>query len=200
MQRITFLNASNFSVVGNKTKNLMINLPGNVLVLYKQNDELSLQFDPVFVKLTTVENRVNFAILDVSIPANRDVIGKSRYTTTPIQGTPTLILYISGKPHTRFNGSRTIETIRNFITQSFQQAPPVVREQTQQSFVTPPPQNMYGGGATPQTVHSPVIEQPNLRGKIKNGFLPQVDTEEEPKLEIPGDVVPYNMPWEVEQV
>lgn len=176
-------------------------MTGNVLVLYKQNDELSLQFDPVFAKLATIENRVNFAILDISTPANREVIGKSRITTTPIQGTPTLILYVGGRPHTRFNGSRTIETIRNFITQSFQQAPPVAQEQAHQSFVTPPPaQNLYGGGPTPQNVHAPMIEQPSLRGKIKNGFLPQVDTEEEPKLEIPGDVVPYNMPWEVEQV
>lgn len=201
MSRIVYLSPADFSIIGNKNKTLIINLSGNVLVLYKQPDEISRQFEPVFSKLASIENRVNFAIMDVSTPGGREVVGKSRSTTTPIQGTPTLILYINQRPYTRFNGPRTIESIREFITKSFQQT------QTAPDPIVPPQQfmpsqtqgNMYGAVRGPvANVHTPTVDQPNLRGKIKNTFLPSIETEEEPRLNIPDDVVPYNMPWEAD--
>lgn len=200
MSRVVGLSSSDFSIIGNKVKTLIINLSGNILVLYKQNDEISRQFDPVFSKLASMENRVNFAFIDVSTPGGREVVGKSRATTTPIQGTPTLILYLNGRPHTRFNGSRTIESIREFITKSFQQASstpePVAPPQ---QFMPTQQANMYGAVRGPTAnIHTPTVDQPNLRGKIKNNFLPSVEVEEELRLEIPDDVVPYNMPWEAD--
>jgi hypothetical protein len=206
MSRILFLSPADYSITGNKNKTLVINHPGNMLVLYKQNDEISRQFEPVFSKLASIDNRVNFAVLDVSTAGGRDVVGKSRATTTPINGTPSLILYINGRPHTRFNGSRTVDGIRDFITKSFNQMAasqpePVIRQN--QQFMQPAPvpsqQNMYGG-AQPGgggNVHAPIVDQPSLRGKLKN-FMPSVEVEEEQRLTIPDDVIPHNMPWEAD--
>jgi hypothetical protein len=200
MSRIVFLTPADFTVIGNRNKTLAITVKGNVLVLYKQNDELSRQFEPVFTKLANVENRVTFAVLDVSSQGGREIVGISRSTTTPIQGTPTLILYLNGRPHTRFNGSRTIESIRNFISDSFQQATAAQPAPQQQFMSAPAPaqQNMYGGGTQRGQVLAPTVDQPSLRGKLKNTHLPMVEDEEEPRLNVPDDVIPYNVPWEAE--
>jgi len=219
MAHIMFLSPADFTIVGQKVKTLGISKMGNVLVLFKMsNDANCNQFEPIFATLATQENRVGFAVVDISPTSpGREVVIWSRNTTTPINGVPMLLLYVNGVPHAKFNGARTVQSIRTFITKALEAAmsrgsPTVAPPASQGQFMqtptaasyTPMPTgaggNMYGGPAPRGGPHyAPEIKSPSLKGVIKGG-VPQggVEVEEEYKLEIPDDVVPHNTPWEAD--
>ncbi len=208
---IPFLSSENFVVMGRQNKVLGINVPGNVLVFFKiQGDPNCTDFEPVFVQLSHKEDRVTYATLDVK--QNREVIKSSRETTTAIETVPLLILYINGRPHAKFSGTKNVPSIRNFITKALQ---------TNMSNTSAPRQQFMsgnaggvptGGGRGIQTSAKSYIPDigtaPSMKGVIKGagksggstGYISgmNVEEEEEPRLLIPDSVIPHNTPWEAE--
>jgi thiol-disulfide isomerase/thioredoxin len=220
MSNIKHLTSANFVIFGKQQKTLGINLNGNVLVFFKMTGcQNCSTFEPVYGQLATKEHRVMFAVADVS--QYRDIVNMSRNTLTPIQAVPSLILYINGRPHAKFNGTKNIPSLESFITKALstgidQQTPPF---QNQQQFMQQSPNavpsNMYGGTARPmapqgysqqQNSYYPEIgEAPSMRGVIKgtsnNGGYAKINTveeEDDSKILIPDGIVPYNTPWETE--
>ena len=145
---VTVLSDDNFYVMGNKIKTLMLNIPGNVLVLFKAQDMNSNQFQPVFNSLVSSDHRVAYA--DIDLNYNRRVINMSRDTTTPISGVPLLIMYINQKPYSKFNGNQNIQALSNFITTSLQS---VITPTSKSQFMASPapmPNTMYPPSQAPQ--------------------------------------------------
>jgi len=204
-------------VIGTRQKTLGINLQGNVFVFFKmQGCDNCAQFEPIFAQLSKMEGRVNCAILDIT--KNRDVVVWSRDTNTAITAVPVLILYINGRPHAKFNGTKNIPSIQTFITKALQTNPAGSSSQQfmPQSSHSPhpphPPQgqsNMYGGGYGPAQhqygqqdgkFHMPEIgAAPSMKGVIK-GYVSgnNVEDDDEARLLVPDTVIPHNTPWEAE--
>jgi len=213
MSSITFLTSQNFVVLGTRQKSLGINVRGNVFVFFKMHDcDNCAQFEPVFVQLSKQEGRVTCAILDVT--QNRDVVMWSRATSTPITAVPVLILYIDGRPHAKFNGTKNIPSIQGFITKALQSSGGAA---THQQFMPHQQQNMYGVGTgvgmgngypaqgIPKGVpggksYMPEIgSAPSMKGVIK-GYVTgnNVEEDEDTRLIVPDTVIPHNTPWEAE--
>ena len=196
------LNSDNFIVLGTRTKTLGITVPGNVLVFFKMSTcPNCAAFEPIFVNLSHQENRVTHAVIDVG--QYRDVALTSKTTSTPITAVPCLILYIGGRPHSRTPGAKNINAVRDFITKSLQATP----KTTQPQFM---PNQNYGAGPAVKVQQTPgssgksyvpdIGKAPSLKGIIKGGRGGysgggNIDEEDEPRLMIPDDIVPYNVPW-----
>lgn len=209
---INFLTAENFVVMGTKQKILAINVPGNVLVFFKmQKDNYCAEFEPIFASLARKEKRVNFAVLNIT--ENREVVISSRDTNTPITAVPVIILYINGRPHAKFNGTKNIPSIQNFITKALQassasSAPPPRHQQ-----FMPPPSNGrvrqelddHQQGVNGKAWVPDIGAAPSMKGIIKgaggrSGYAQgmNVEDEDEPRLMIPDTVIPHNAPWEAD--
>ena len=208
MSSINFLTSHHFVVLGTRQKTLGINVQGNVFVFFKmQGCDSCAQFEPIFAQLSRQEGRVNCAILDVT--QNRDVVIWSRNTSTPITAVPVLILYINGRPHAKFNGTKNIPSIQGFITKALQTNPAATSQQQFMPHQPPPQHNMYGGnyataapGAPAPSGKSDMPEigtTPSLKGIIK-GYTTghNVEEDEDSRLAVPDTVIPYNVPWETE--
>ncbi|HMP31045.1 MAG TPA: thioredoxin family protein [Saprospiraceae bacterium] len=204
MSRINILTAQNFVFIGNKNKSLGINVDGNVLVYFKINGDPNCNvFDPVFSQLAAKENRAMLAILDIQ--QNSNVYRMSKETSTPLQAVPLLILYVNGRPHAKFNGTKNLGSLQGFITKALS-ATAAAPKTVPSTFM--PSQNMYGGGQgsqyqQPQKGWNPEIgKPPSLKGVIKGGggYMNgnNVEEEDEHKLMIPDTVIPHNTPWEID--
>lgn len=213
---ITFLSEDNFVILGTRTKTMGINLQGNVLVFFKMTGDSNCgAFEPVFAKLSRQDPRVSYAILDVS--QNKSVVAWSRETSTQITAVPMLILYVNGRPHAKFNGTKNTESIQNFITKALQATGGAAAPQ--QQFMAAPSNYPGAGGvrqsasaksAAPQAgrgakMYTPDIgKAPSMKGIIKGGggggyaMGNNVEDDDEPRLMMPDNVVPHNAPWEAE--
>jgi hypothetical protein len=216
MANITFLSSEDFIVMGTRQKTLGITVPGNVLVFFKMKRcPNCAEFEPVFARLASKENRVTHAVLDVT--DNRDVIISSRETNTPIAAVPVIILYINGRPHAKFSGTKNIPSIQNFITKALQAnttAAPAPQQQFMPSAASAKaggkvrqggPQQMQGGGGKAWVPD--IGAAPSMKGIIKgaggrSGYAQgmNVDDDDEPRLMIPDTVIPHNAPWEADFV
>lgn len=212
MSGITFLSAEDFVVMGTKQKTLGINVPGNVLVFFKMRGcQNCAEFEPIFAKLAAKEKRVSHAVLNVS--ENRDVVMSSRETNTPIVAVPVLILYVNGRPHAKFSGTKNIPSIQSFITNALQGTRNTAPQQQRQQFM---PSNMEKSGGKVRQAGDPnsaggkpwvpdIGAAPSMKGIIKgaggrSGYAQgmNVDEDEESRLAIPDTVIPHNAPWEAE--
>ncbi len=200
---ITTLTDKNFVLLGTHNKSLGINVSGYILVLFKMNDNNSREFEPVFVQLSRVDNRVGYAVIDINKYKNVSI--QSRSTSTPITAVPILILYINGVPKGKFVGSKDVQSLRTFITKFLQAG----NEPGQKQFVSAQRNvgnhgngnNMYG---EPQQLgnkkaYMPDIgSAPSLKGALKNGInMVEDDTHQE--LTVPDGVIPWNRPWETDE-
>ena len=212
MSSIAFLASHNFVVIGTRQKTLGINLQGNVFVFFRMHGcDSCAQFEPIFAKLSEIEKRVTCAILDVT--QCRDVVMWSRDTSTPITAVPVLILYINGRPHAKFNGTKNISSIQAFITKALQSNPSASTQQPfmpNQQVPQPSQHNIYGGNYTPPRGGGGSYQQgksympeigtaPSMKGIIK-GYAADnnVEDDDDSKLMVPDTVIPYNAPWEAE--
>jgi hypothetical protein len=212
MSRISFLDKSNFVILGTRQKSLGINLQGNFLVFFKMaGDPNCAEFEPIFAKLSQTEKRVSHAILDVS--QYKEIVIWSRETSTPITGVPLLILYVEGRPHAKFNGTKNVTSIQTFITKALGAG---AQSQPNKQFM--PSNNMYGAGGSSPGYSAPggmnhqqgnawepdIGKAPSMKGIIKGyskgGYATgnNVEEEDEMKLKIPDSVIPWNTPWEAE--
>lgn len=175
------------------------------------------EFEPIFARLASTEKRVSHAVLDVS--DNRDVVLSSRETNTPIAAVPVIILYVNGRPHAKFSGTKNIPSIQNFVTKALQVRDTGAGPQRQQQFM---PSTATKGGGKVRHHGDPHGDQhgvpggkawvpeigaaPSMKGIIKgaggrsggyaNGM--NVEEDDEPRLMIPDNVIPHNSPWDAE--
>lgn len=202
------LNSDNFVVLGTRTKTLGITIPGNVLVFFKMSTcPNCASFEPIFVNLSHQENRVTHAVIDVG--QYRDVAMTSKNTSTPITAVPCLILYIEGRPHSRIPGAKNVAAVRDFITKSLQAKPKAAQQQFMPSNygganASVKMQQVPGGQNTGKSYVPDIGKAPSMKGIIKGargGYSGgnNVEDEDEPKLMIPDDILPYNLPWLADQ-
>lgn len=198
MSHINFLSKDDFIVMGTKDKTLGIQAKGVVLVFFKmQNCPNCAEFEPIFAKLAHKENRVIPAICDIS--QNREVALTSRNTNTPIVAVPLIILYINGRPHAMFKGQKNIPSLQKFITNALQ-APTIQKTEQKQFMSTEQESRTQNKKAyVPDIGRSPSLKG-IIKGNTRGGYAsgPNVEEDDEPRLAMPGSVIPHNAPWEAE--
>lgn len=208
---ILSLNSQHFRLSGDSKKTLNIGVGGNILVFFKmQGCQGCAAFEPAFVQLSRQDQRVKYAVVDVS--TSKEVVTMSHQTNTPIQSVPHLILYVNGRPHARFKGKKNIPAVQSFITKALQAVPAqVVHTQgmhqmhsqaaPQQQHFMPPPQAMRPQGATfmPEFGTTPSMNGLKNRVNNDNKNYGMADDDEDDQLQIPDAVVPHNVPWEADK-
>jgi hypothetical protein len=191
------LSSQYFSLSGNS---MNVNVAGNLLVLFKMNDKDSLNLEPTFLKLPTRNNTIKYAVCDLT--QSRDIIEKSRASTTPIQKPPTIILYLEGKPFALFKGSKDLPSLEKFIVNAMIAYQNQRTQQQQQNFVQPPQQNMYGGQQPQGTRGAYMPEIANINSKqakasgVHHSMQQQCADDDEDCLKMPENIIPHNLPWE----
>lgn len=209
------LNASNFSLTGRQqTKTMTINVPGNVLVLFKMQGCKGCEAtEPIFYQLTNMDRRVTYATVDLT--ANPTIVAMSRNSSTAIPSVPHIILYVQGRPHARYNGQKTPDAIRSFLSKALQAATQQGPPQSQQFMPQQQQSNMYGSTSAsgppqgqPQgpggKYYSPEIgSSPSMQTVIKGGgkgtsyaYLGEGGEEDDTVLMMPDGVISYTAPWE----
>jgi thioredoxin-like negative regulator of GroEL len=192
------LTAQNFHLVGQQKQSLHINFGGNVLVFFKsQGCNMCAAFEPIFYQFAAQENRVTMAVVDLTY--NRNIVHLSRGTTTPIEGTPRLILYVQGRPHALFKGERNLHSLITFISGALQ----TIADRQVSTFV--PYQPPYNGGisAVNPVVSTGFQDYNNQPGMYQDtpgsGLVEQCNMDTGQCVMIPKHIIPHNMPWEAEK-
>jgi hypothetical protein len=201
------VNSSHFKIIGQRSKTLSILLGGNLLVYFTTSNESDgcRQFDDIFKQLASSEKRLQYVVCDVARDVN--IVRMSNETTTPIKSVPFVIIYINNMPKAFMPGSN-LQKMRVFINDIIQ------RESVAQSPSQTPiaqtttytdargPSGLYGNKPPNSKINQPEIGEPpslkSLRGNGKTSYAPlgAVDDAEDVKLTLPGNVLPYNVPWE----
>lgn len=196
----------NFTVLGSHKKTLCVNINVKLLLVFFKMDTCNIcaQFEPIFYQLSQTDTRVSYGILNIT--QNREIAIWSRQTSTPINAVPTLILYVDGKPHVKFNGNKNIPSIQNFITQALSTTggnsaamPPQAKPFVNQNMYGPP--TVPGGPQQHKSWMPEIGAAPSMKGMIKGGggYGPGgVDDDDDNVLRIPDNVVPWNTPWDAE--
>lgn len=216
------LTIANFQLQqGKQKKALHLQIPGNVLVYFKDpNSSGCMRFEQYFNQLVHEENRVKYGILNVI--ENREIIRMSQSTTAPIQVTPTLIMYNNGRPLAMYTGNKSsVPAMRSFISNILSKstsgygAPPAhtsTPPQYQQQFMGGQ-RNSGGGGGNDSSgglygttgqqksrVWMPEIDEPTTMSGLKGGRSKHAyhldDDEDDATLLLPDELTPYNTPWD----
>lgn len=200
------LNINNF--VETKTQSgrvsLNINVPGVSMVMFKlANCKGCSIMEPEFASFAN-DGRLKIATIDLTY--NRALIGMARNSTTPIQKTPHVIMYVDGKPLAIYKtkpGVPIRTNLSNFINGAMSQIPrqTFVPQQQQQ-------QNIYGGANENTNYYTPDANPPriavNMANETGRGNIhptvqqQQCDSDDEECLLVPKHIIPYNQPWEVD--
>jgi len=213
MATIVKLTPNDFTMLGTTNKTLGIRNPGSMLILYRMNCNNCATFEPIFRELAKKDPRIQYGVLDLD--AYQQVAQWSNQTSTPIKHVPFLVLYINGRPHAKFSGTKNVASISSFLTKALDTQPSAPPQQ----FVaqTAPAArgggsggggggNMYGGGGGGQPGRQPgarkqympeLGEAPSMKGIIKGytGGGGYVEEEEDVVARVPPNVIPYNQPW-----
>lgn len=134
------LTSEHFQLFGNTKKVLKIASPNPILILFKiQNCQGCSIFEPQFLKLAQIKRNIGFAVVDLTI--YRDIIDKSRQTTSPINKVPDLVLYSGGIPRMRYTGKKNIQDIIFFLDEYINNNPP--QQARQQPFMASSQQSQF---------------------------------------------------------
>lgn len=139
---------------------MKVNLSGLVLVLFKAQTHESMICQQAMDVVMGVEKRVVMCVVDLT--KSRDIVMRSKTTTTPISSIPAMILYSNGVPKYRFNNtSPTPEMLSGFIStslDSIKKSQPVQgTNATSARFVTThqePEKKLSEGGASDSVAHN----------------------------------------------
>ena len=199
------LNTNNF--VETKTPkgrvSLNTNVPGVSMVMFKlANCKGCSIMEPEFASFAN-DGRLKVATVDLTY--NRPLIGMARNSTTPIQKTPHVIMYVDGKPLAIYKSKPGLPirtNLANFVNGAMSQIP-------QQTFVPrQQQQNIYGGTTENTNYYTPESNPPrraiNMANESGHGNIhptvqqQQCDSDDEDCLLTPNKIIPYNQPWECE--
>jgi len=184
---------------GGSKPTLKLRMGGAILVMFTMPKCRGCNtFKPKFFELASTHPRISFALCDLSNVKN--LVGKSRASTTPLQSVPTLILYAEGSPRAKFKGSMQIPSVESFITKGLgaiganqpspYPAPPMASHpmppsHQQHTLITPPQPNPAQFSGSHQD-NSPYASLGN----------PEED--DDSCLLMPNGICPYNQPWSSE--
>lgn len=192
------LSAKNFQAVHVTTRSgdqisMNVNIDGPVFVFFKlMNCKLCNSLIPIFNQIATQETRISCYIMDLS--NNQDIIRMSRESTTRIDAVPYFVIYMNGKPYAKFTGTeRNASSLSAFITNtlnSWQKEQSFVAHNTNQQ---PTPTQSY----TPsQNFQQPRPQQQQQPPQSNHPSMKQCDPNDKDCIQLPGNVIPHNMPWE----
>jgi hypothetical protein len=199
------LTAQDFVLKGRGGKGtLFINKSGNFLVFFKMdNCDGCEEFTPIFFNLPSVITHIPVGYGIINVSEYREVVAWSRESTTSITAVPSIILYVNGKPHARFNGTKNTKSIRSFIDKALAPMPqsgPVRQTSTaaqSSQFMTAGAQQGRGyappGGAYPRTPQFGTSTVPQGDGKY--AALVTGEDDDSNNLLMPHSITPYNEPW-----
>jgi len=100
-----------------------ISYPGIVVVYFKQSWCSGCErFDPIFLQIERKKNQhglqaVQFATVNVSLPANTQIIKKAKDAKVLIDKTPMLIIFYHSAPYAKYHGQLNEDNIFDFIKQ-----------------------------------------------------------------------------------
>jgi hypothetical protein len=170
---------------------MTVNSAGISLVFFKSQKCQAIQ--SVILSIARSFPNVNFVIADIdSYP---QIVVMSRSTNAAIQAAPALIVYYNGIPQARFRGSSyDAGSISKFVYQMLSQI------QSRTASVPVSSSKPYYGGL--ETSHSQA--QHVMKGKepASSPYKPtgmgfqEMGDEKDDRLEMPSDIIPYNLPWE----
>jgi len=175
------------SSAGGSKPTLKLRMGGAVLVMFTMPKCRGCNtFKPKFFEIATTQGHINCALCDLSTVKN--LVGKSRASTTPLQSVPTLILYAEGAPRAKFKGSMQIPSVESFIAKGLgaisvnQPSYPVAQHHTLITPPQPPPPTKFSGSRQDKPYAS----------------LGNPDEDDDSCLLMPNGICPYNQPWSSE--
>jgi len=198
MSNIGSLNSQHFVVTtrGDK-RHLELKVPGLVLVYFKGgNDGNCQKFDPIFYSVANTDKRIKYAIIDVE-GSNREIINRSRNTTTPISVIPYMLFYNNGKPYSKYtNKSKSPELIMDFINKSLQHISTTQQQTSQPKYYAPENINTHSNRHEIQhTSNGPGGGNMSLSTSSQRDMLGKSIDNQNKTLEIPTERIPYDLPW-----
>jgi len=111
MSGLLFLTSKDFNL---RNQLLCNNIPGMSLVMFYSTECVHCQkLIPIIKTLPNIVNGCQFAIINVS--KNRQIVGMSQKSKSPIKYVPYIILYVNGQPFMRYDGPQKMNEIRKFI-------------------------------------------------------------------------------------
>jgi thiol-disulfide isomerase/thioredoxin len=100
-----------------------IGYPGIVVVYFKQSWCSGCEkFDPIFLQIERKKNQhglqtIQFATVNVSLPANTQIVKKAKDANVLIDKTPMLIIFYQSTPYAKYHGPLDEDNIFTFIKQ-----------------------------------------------------------------------------------
>lgn len=186
------------SSAGGSKPTLKLRIGGAVLVMFTMPKCRGCNtFKPKFFEIASTHPRINFALCDLSNVKN--LVGKSRASTTPLQSVPTLILYAEGVPRAKFKGSMQIPSVESFIAKGLgaistnQPSYPAPRSS---HAMAPPSAQQHTLIAPPQP--NPTKFAGNRQDNSSYASLGNPEEDDDSCLLMPHGICPYNQPWSSE--
>lgn len=116
MSGLLFLTTDDFKIVDSppNKKVMCTSIRGFSVVLFYSTDcKHCHSLIPIFKKLPSVVPGCQFGMINVS--QNRQCAIMSRDTIAPITVVPYIILFVNGRPHSRYQGPHDLEKISRFV-------------------------------------------------------------------------------------
>jgi len=189
------------SSTGGAKSTLKLRIGGAVLVMFTMPKCRGCNtFKPKFFEIASTHPRINFALCDLSDVKN--LVAKSRASTTPLQSVPTLILYAEGIPRAKFKGAMQIPSVSSFISKglgsiSTNQPPPHPASRSAHSMAAPMPSAQQHTLITPPQ-HNPAKFSGGHHDTSPYASLGNPEEDDDSCLLMPNGICPYNQPWSSE--
>jgi len=192
---------------GGAKSTLKLRMGGAVLVMFTLPKCRGCStFKPKFFEIAAAQPSINFALCDLA--AVKNLVGKSRASTTPLQSVPTIILYAEGAPRAKFKGSMNVPSVASFIAKGIRAITanqtayrnPMAQQQPSHSMVTPSSQHQMGPIQPTRQPQPPTATSQKFSTASQEPYASLGNPEEDDDscLLMPGGICPYNQPWSSE--
>jgi len=186
------------SSAGGSKSTLKLRMGGAVLVMFTMPKCRGCNtFKPKFFEIASTHPRINFALCDLSNVKN--LVPKSRASTTPLQSVPTLLIYAEGIPRAKFKGTMQIPSVESFIAKglgaiSANQPSSYSPSRSSHSMAAPPPSAQQHTLITPPQ-HTPAKFSGSRQDNSPYASLGNPEEDDDSCLLMPNGICPYNQPW-----
>jgi hypothetical protein len=116
MSRVTYLNEKDFFLSkGNKNVLCTTRKGISVVMFSSRKCKHCEETYPIFSKLSIIDYKVPCSFGVLLAEDNIQVILSSRTSTSPIEATPYIIIYVNGRPSMAYTGNRDLKSMSAFI-------------------------------------------------------------------------------------
>ena len=183
---------------GGAKSTLKLRMGGAVLVMFTLPKCRGCStFKPKFFEMAAAQPSINFALCDLAVVKN--LVGKSRTSSTPLQSVPTIILYAEGAPRAKFRGTMNIPSVASFIAKGIRA---ITANQTAYRNPIPqqPPQHQMGSSQATRQPQPPMTTSHKFSTGSQETYASLGNPEEDDDscLLMPNGICPYNQPWSSE--